>query len=979
MAADAKRAHDLFEAVLDVPASERSEYLDVACGGDSALHAEVARLLADSSPTDDFLERPALAPMSGGSASEPPRFRESDVLAGRFRIERFIGRGGMGEVYQALDLELGSRVALKTLRTGMDERADAIDQFRREVLRARSVAHPNVCRVYDLFAHQDPGVTPSATVRFLTMELLQGETLARRLAVEGPFSPEEALPIGMQVASALGEAHRLGIVHRDLKPSNIVLVDQGGDHRAVVTDFGLALRLAEPGDEHGAVGSERAGGTEGYMAPEQRAMGALGPPADVYAFGVVLHEMLTGALPGQAEAAGARVPAPWAAAISACLQFAPGARPKSASDALRGLRPASRRRLSVGVVSALAALLTVALYLRFSRLLDWTPDTRPGAEIVLASLVNDTGESDLNAITELFRQQLRQSPFLNVVDPAEVKEALRHMARPPETGLTVELAREVAWRRGSALVGAGRVWRVDRGYGLSVRVEERPPQPDVPGPMQSTSYEARDRAELQRVAAEAAAWLRGASGEARSEIPAHDRPVQDVTTSSWQALSLFSRAEELISGSREEDGLALLAEAVRLDPDFTQAWMRMGDVLMSRRQYDEAYERWHRALAVSERRKLTGREDYRIRGMFASDTGDYVEAERVFRLYLLSYPNDPAPYFYIARPLLMLGRIDDAIRMLEEARSREPRAYRAPAQLAMYSLRAGRLDAAAGHIASLRAMGQAPWAECIEGARDFLVGKYDSALRRFESLEGMEDRVLRSRAPALQAAVLAERGEPREAIARLQRGAAADAGMGAPAASADKLLALGYLLLRAGEIRDCRDACLRALQLDRAPQRLIQGAALLARAGDPGEAERWLARLPSDSFARNVRAGGHRVRGEILLARHDARRAWSEFQEAARLEAAGVLSEYLARGAEAAGEHGLSTALYERMASDPGYYWRYPDSEPPGVWGDALAAYLRVAAGPPRAIDSSVAEERYRRLRPASSPKGARTTMEAQK
>ena len=232
-------------------------------------------------------------------------FWKGDLLCERFRVVRFIARGGMGELYEAEDLALGERVALKTIRPDVasDQRMD--QRFRREVQLARRVTHPNICRIFDLFQH-----LPTSTSRegsppaiFVTMELLAGETLSNRLRREGALTVEKALPIVTQLAAALSAAHAVGIVHRDFKSNNIMLLDgerAGDPPRVVVTDFGLAHSLNDStGDTLSATGELI--GTPDYMAPEQINGSLVTPATDVFALGIVLYEMVTGKRPFAAD------------------------------------------------------------------------------------------------------------------------------------------------------------------------------------------------------------------------------------------------------------------------------------------------------------------------------------------------------------------------------------------------------------------------------------------------------------------------------------------------------------------------------------------------------------------------------------------------------------------------------------------------------------------------------------------------------
>ncbi len=225
------------------------------------------------------------------------------LVADRFLIVRFIAAGGMGEVYEAEDKVLGDRVALKFLSRHSigDERV--MRRFRREIQLARKVTHRNVCRLHDLYQHTPTsGLFDGRETTFVTMELLQGETLEEYLQRKGPLSEEEALPIIIQMTEALTAAHAAGIIHRDFKTSNVMLVPSPSDEqhlRAVVTDFGLA-RLAAPSPEDTRTpltGEMRIVGTADYMSPEQLYGEEISPTSDIYSLGVVLFEMVTGHRP----------------------------------------------------------------------------------------------------------------------------------------------------------------------------------------------------------------------------------------------------------------------------------------------------------------------------------------------------------------------------------------------------------------------------------------------------------------------------------------------------------------------------------------------------------------------------------------------------------------------------------------------------------------------------------------------------------
>ncbi len=289
---------------------------------------------------------------TGGSAGG--HFEPGDVVAERYRVIRFIARGGMGEVYEVEDVVLGARVALKALRAHLVTDDDAAERFRREILLARQVTHPNVCRIFDLAYHGGGG----ARLPVLTMELLGGRTLAEHLHEDGPLAAEDALRIALQLAAGLSEAHRRGIVHRDLKSANIVL-EEGSRPRVVITDFGLARSLGTGESFAGSIV-----GTPTYMAPEQIAGGQVGPHTDVYALGIVLHEMLSGVggknasqIREELAAGNTGFPVEWVHTIESCLAFDPRERPASMDDVVAALNTAgsadaaaASRELSAGEV-----------------------------------------------------------------------------------------------------------------------------------------------------------------------------------------------------------------------------------------------------------------------------------------------------------------------------------------------------------------------------------------------------------------------------------------------------------------------------------------------------------------------------------------------------------------------------------------------------------------------------------------------------
>jgi tetratricopeptide (TPR) repeat protein/tRNA A-37 threonylcarbamoyl transferase component Bud32/TolB-like protein len=378
------------------------------------------------------------APLGGSAAPSGSTCAVGDLLAARFRIIRFIARGGMGELYEAEDLELRERVALKAMRPEIAADEHANRRFRREVQLARQVTHPNICRIFDLFQHQPPGGRPS--VVFVTMELLEGETLAERIRRDGRIASDAALPLVSQMASALAAAHQAGIVHRDFKSTNVMLLDAktpGDVPRCVVTDFGIAYRVGEA-TLSGVQGPAEVAGTPDYMAPEQLEGGDVTAATDIYALGIVMYEMVTGArpFPGDTPFTSAfrrmrelppsprtivpDLPPTWDMTIARCLSREPQDRFPDARGVVQALGYAEGGRGGLGHlgivigVAAIAITLVTAVGIYVSRDRETSPPPAaaaaprpaPRRSVAVLGFRNVAGRPDAEWLSTAFAEML---------------------------------------------------------------------------------------------------------------------------------------------------------------------------------------------------------------------------------------------------------------------------------------------------------------------------------------------------------------------------------------------------------------------------------------------------------------------------------------------------------------------------------------------------------------------------------------------
>lgn len=298
-------------------------------------------------------------------------FAPGALIAGRFRIERRIGKGGMGVVYAAIDTTLGDqRVALKTILPDLATQR-VLERFKREVRYAQKITHRNVCRIFDI-GHHDTPISGETTrrVHFVTMEYLAGETLERYLERVGILSPAKALPIVRELTAGLSAIHAAGVVHRDFKSANVILVREGLGTRARITDFGVAcIDRSLEDDETRLTAMGGFVGSPSYIAPEQlNGSATITPAADVYALGVVLYEILTAHRPFTGstplQMATQRLTTPptppsvhlptidrqWEAVILRCLARIPADRYQSAAEVLAALesKPAAAEAAVAG-------------------------------------------------------------------------------------------------------------------------------------------------------------------------------------------------------------------------------------------------------------------------------------------------------------------------------------------------------------------------------------------------------------------------------------------------------------------------------------------------------------------------------------------------------------------------------------------------------------------------------------------------------
>jgi len=329
------RLKHVFDGALEQPADARRAWVAQQCADDGTLLREAEALLQTHETAGTFLEQPAHVDPADLETLLP------GTIVGPYKVIEEIGRGGMGVVYRAEDMRLGRTVALKALPSAVAMHPELRQRLRREARAAATISHPAVAVVYAL-EEMDEHL-------FIASEYVRGETLRSEIA-RGPIAPERARAIAADIAGALVAAHEAGVIHRDLKPENVLIKPDGG---VKVVDFGIAQIEGPEATRLTRTGAML--GTPAYMAPEQLLGEDVDGRADIYAWGIVLSEMLTGRHPlqGRGRDRTVHLTGPFAAIVARCLHADPVARYASAKELVSelgsGLGPGLRPGLEPGL------------------------------------------------------------------------------------------------------------------------------------------------------------------------------------------------------------------------------------------------------------------------------------------------------------------------------------------------------------------------------------------------------------------------------------------------------------------------------------------------------------------------------------------------------------------------------------------------------------------------------------------------------
>ncbi len=579
----------------------------------------------------------------------------------------------MARVFLAEDLKHKRLVAIKVLRPELTA-ALGSDRFQQEITITAGLSHPHILPLLDSGA--------AAGFLYYVMPYVEGETLHDRLARERQLPVEDSLAIIAEVLDALGYAHSRGVIHRDVKPGNILL--ESG--HALVADFGIARALSTAGEQR-LTATGLAVGTPAYMSPEQAMGEDLDGRSDIYSAASVLYEMLVGEPPFTgvtAQAIVARqmsdaaprvssvresVPEPVERAIAKALSRVPADRfdtaaqfaevlasptPSAPAQLLRGSRKPIAWAAVAGVVMIAsvtgAVMLSSSNDIGFERR-DW---------ILIADLANETGDSVFDGSLDIaLSSALQQSQHVNIFPRTRAAETLRRMERRPGGAIDGAVAREIALRENLRVVVVPSITAVDSVYILTIRVVD----PATGADLKSRSAQANGRTAVLEVLTDLAKRLRRDLGESRLAIARRGVPLEQVTTSSLEALRAFSEGNWHFNARRFDEGRKLYERAIELDSNFVQAHKALGVHYYWTGDRERGDPYLDKALALIDR--LPEGERLWVTAEIQSWRDNREAAISNYRIYVARYPDVIAGWYDLGYASMMLGRYDDAIEAFE--------------------------------------------------------------------------------------------------------------------------------------------------------------------------------------------------------------------------------------------------------------------------------------------------------------------------
>jgi serine/threonine protein kinase/tetratricopeptide (TPR) repeat protein len=583
------------------------------------------------------------------------------IFAGRYRIIEEIGRGGMGRVYKAIDLELDITVALKVIRPRYSSDERFIRRFKKELLTARSLSHENIIRIYDLGEAEG--------IKYISMEFIKGQNLRDLIKTSGKLTIEKTLDITQQLCGALKSAHSKSIIHRDLKPSNIMVDINGKVH---VMDFGLAKSVVLPEETKPGV----LVGTPQYFSPEQAKKEDLDETTDIYALGLIIYEQLTGKpafsaddisgflhkhiheTPPDPSRLNPQTPAILSKIVKRCLAKDKKDRYPDIDSLCRDLAVAvkteKKSRIRRIAYWAMPVIVAAGILIGFLLLKNGAP-APPSERVRIAVLDfrNDTGDDSFSPwgrlLNSLLFSDLYQSILLHVLPQDRIVQALQDAGHTRIADISNSALNQIADVEGIDFFVSGYYTKVKEILWLNLLIKNMDTQEIIAS--KNIECEIRDN-EIQSSPADLTddltRWIKSNLNLSRISLYRdYDRPIGEILSANPAATQKYFEAQEYFRKKEYEACIPILVEAIDIDHEFAMAYRLLALCYFRTGQREKAQANMMDAMNYLYR--ASDRHRYFIQAAYFSWVDDAIDkAIEIYRKLLELYPEDAEGHTWLA-------------------------------------------------------------------------------------------------------------------------------------------------------------------------------------------------------------------------------------------------------------------------------------------------------------------------------------------